>query len=134
MLAADPRPPRPGTDPAALRLGLDPQINLYSRDTAWFGLARWREMVAQFFDPPCPDDTAARIDSVSIRGRVAARRRSPRAWPSGWRRGWPASSAGGPRGIPIAPGTAWRRPSWAPRDPSPSRSSPRSIPRPSPLD
>ena len=59
--------PDPGTDPAALRLGLDPEINLYSRDTAWFGLARWREMIAQFFDPPCPGDTLARIDSVSIR-------------------------------------------------------------------
>ncbi len=59
--------PDPGTDPAALRLGLDPAINLYGRDAAWFGLAHWREMIAQFFDPPCPGDTLARIDSVSIR-------------------------------------------------------------------
>src|SRR5919107_2026463 len=41
--------PDPGADPGALRLGLDPTINAYARDAAWFGLARWRELVAQFF-------------------------------------------------------------------------------------
>lgn len=58
--------PDPGADPAAVRLGLDPSVCPYSRDTAWFGLARWRELVAQFFDPPIHHETTARLDSVKI--------------------------------------------------------------------
>ena len=38
--------PDPGADPAAIRLGLDPTVTRYSRDTAWFGLTRWRELIA----------------------------------------------------------------------------------------
>src|SRR4051794_930516 len=62
--------PDPGTDPAALRLGLDPAITRYGRDTAWFGLTLWRELVAQFFDPPGHLETLARIDSVAIEALV----------------------------------------------------------------
>jgi glucose-6-phosphate dehydrogenase assembly protein OpcA len=58
--------PDPGAEAAALRLGLDPAICPYSRDTAWFGLTRWRELIAQFFDPPCHLEPLARIDSVRI--------------------------------------------------------------------
>jgi glucose-6-phosphate dehydrogenase assembly protein OpcA len=58
--------PDPGTDPEALRFGLDPAITPYSRDTAWFGLTRWRELVAQLFDPPCHTDPLARLGSVRI--------------------------------------------------------------------
>lgn len=58
--------PDPGADVEALRLGLDPAICPFSRDVAWFGLARWRELVAQFFDPPCPVETLGRIDAVDI--------------------------------------------------------------------
>ena len=78
--------PDPGTDPAALRLGLDPEINVYSRDPAWFGLARWREMIAQFFDPPCPVETPAQIDSVSIRAVSPAGDAPPRraVWLAAW--------------------------------------------------
>ncbi len=46
--------PDPGADVGALRLGLDPSVCPFSRDAAWFGLTRWRELIAQFFDPPCP--------------------------------------------------------------------------------
>ncbi len=78
--------PDPGTDPAALRLGLDPEINIYGRDSAWFGLARWREMVAQFFDPPCPGDTASQIDAVTIRAVSPTGDAPPRlaVWLAAW--------------------------------------------------
>lgn len=58
--------PDPGADPAAVKLGLDPEVCPHSRDTAWFGLARWRELVAQFFDPPCHQENLSRLDSVTI--------------------------------------------------------------------
>jgi hypothetical protein len=53
-------------DPGALRAGLDPTVCVYSRDTAWFGITRWRELVAQFFDAPCDTGALKRIDSVKI--------------------------------------------------------------------
>jgi glucose-6-phosphate dehydrogenase assembly protein OpcA len=58
--------PDPGAPADGLRLGLDPTICSFSRDTVWFGLTRWRELVAQFFDPPCHHETTARIDSLQI--------------------------------------------------------------------
>jgi glucose-6-phosphate dehydrogenase assembly protein OpcA len=58
--------PDPGAAPAAVRLGLDLTVTRYSRDTAWFGLTRWRELCAQFFDPADHGETLARIDSVAI--------------------------------------------------------------------
>jgi len=58
--------PDPGVSTGALRLGLDPSICSWSRDTVWFGLTRWRELVAQFFDPPCHHETLNRIDSLHI--------------------------------------------------------------------
>ena len=53
-------------DPAALRVGLDPTVCVNSRDTAWFGMTRWRELVAQFFDAPCAPGALDRIDSLRI--------------------------------------------------------------------
>ena len=91
--------PDPGTDPAALRLGLDPQINIYSRDPAWFGLARWREMIAQFFDPPCPVTTPAQIDSVMIRAVSPTGDAPPRL--AIWLAAWLAGQLGWrPQGTP----------------------------------
>jgi glucose-6-phosphate dehydrogenase assembly protein OpcA len=62
--------PDPGADPAAVRLGLDLTVTPYSRDTAWFGLTRWRELVAQFFDPPGHHETLSLIDSVTVEAQV----------------------------------------------------------------
>src|SRR4051794_20017892 len=42
--------PDPLAEPGAVRFGLDPATNPFARDTAWFGITRWRELVAQFFD------------------------------------------------------------------------------------
>ena len=60
-------------DPAALRLGLDRSVCPFSRDTAWFGITRWRELVAQFFDPPCSARMLERIDRVRIEATIPGR-------------------------------------------------------------
>ena len=69
--------PDPGTGPEALRLGLDPSINPFARDTAWFGITRWREMVAQFFDGPDPAQALGKIASVEVRAEVPRPRGRP---------------------------------------------------------
>ncbi len=94
--------PDPGADVEALRLGLDPAICRFSRDVAWFGLTRWRELIAQFFDPPCPTDALRRVESVHIVAFGPQADRTPRialwlaAWLAGqlgWKaQGRPASS------------------------------------------
>jgi glucose-6-phosphate dehydrogenase assembly protein OpcA len=78
--------PDPGTDPTAIRLGLDPAICPFSRDTAWFGLTRWRELIAQFFDPPCHTDMLARINSVEIEAHAPTAGAPPRlaVWLAAW--------------------------------------------------
>jgi glucose-6-phosphate dehydrogenase assembly protein OpcA len=62
--------PDPGAEAAAVRLGLDLTVTRYSRDTAWFGLTRWRELIAQFFDPAAHHETLELIDSVTIEALV----------------------------------------------------------------
>ncbi len=78
--------PDPGTDPAALRLGLDPAICPHARDTSWFGLGRWRELVAQFFDPPIHHETLARLDSLKIEVAAPTADALPRlaVWFAAW--------------------------------------------------
>lgn len=97
--------PDPEADPAALRLGLDPAINPYGRDAAWFGITPWRELLAQFFDPPCHDLAAlSQIRSIAIEARAPTDGRPTRlavwliAWLAG-QLGWQAE--GRPR---LAPG------------------------------
>ncbi len=119
--------PDPGAEIEAIRLGLDPTVCRFSRDVAWFGLTRWRELVAQFFDPPCPSEALGRIDSVHIeacRAKRAARRGSPSGWPPGS----PVSSDGrpsaGPSRPPRRPGPSCRPNSSGRRGRSPSASRP----------
>ncbi len=80
--------PDPGSDPEALAFGLDPAINPYIRDTAWFGITRWRELVAQFFDGPDGGEGLGRIDAVEVRAEVAggSNGKVPRvaAWLAAW--------------------------------------------------
>jgi glucose-6-phosphate dehydrogenase assembly protein OpcA len=98
--------PDPGTEVGALRLGLDPAVCPFSRDVAWFGLTRWRELIAQFFDPPCSSDALGRIDSVHVVAFAREANRTPRiaAWLAAWlagqlgwkpqgRPGWNASDS-----------------------------------------
>jgi glucose-6-phosphate dehydrogenase assembly protein OpcA len=76
----------PGASAAALRLGLDRAICACSRDSAWFGLARWRELIAQFFDPRCHHDRLGHIIAVHIEARSPDPTRTPRLaiWLAAW--------------------------------------------------
>ncbi len=50
----------------ALTFALDLKRHPHARDLAWFGISRWRELVAQFFDPPGCVESARRIRSLEI--------------------------------------------------------------------
>jgi glucose-6-phosphate dehydrogenase assembly protein OpcA len=78
--------PDPGAEVEAVRLGLDPAVCPFSRDTAWFGLTRWRELVAQFFDPTCSFGALERIDSVHIEALAREPDQTPRIaiWLAAW--------------------------------------------------
>jgi glucose-6-phosphate dehydrogenase assembly protein OpcA len=78
--------PDPGADVGALRLGLDPTVCPFSRDVVWFGLTRWRELVAQFFDPSCSSGALYRIETVQIVafGREPARTPRIAIWLAAW--------------------------------------------------
>jgi glucose-6-phosphate dehydrogenase assembly protein OpcA len=76
----------PGADVEALRLGLDPAINAYARDSAWFAIAGWRELIAQFFDGPDGPASLARVRSVTIEATTAEPGTVPRlpVWLAAW--------------------------------------------------
>lgn len=78
--------PDPGSAPDAVRLGLDPELCHYSRDAAWFGITRWRELVAQFFDPPRGVERSSRIRSVRVEAVSPDPAHSPRVavWLAAW--------------------------------------------------
>ena len=78
--------PDPEAEPAAIRFGLDPAVNPFARDTAWFGITRWRELVARCFDGPDPLGMLARVASVEVNAHVARPARTPRlaAWLVAW--------------------------------------------------
>lgn len=101
----------PGAPADALRLGLDPAICPHSRDVAWFGLTRWRELVAQFFDPPCHLGSLARIDSLLIEALSPDPGRPPRLalWLAAWlagQLGW--KPQGKPRNHATVAGSSFR--------------------------
>jgi len=103
--------PDPGASAAVLRLGLDPAICSWSRDSAWFGLTRWRELVAQFFDPPCHDGSLSRIDSLQIEARSPEPSAPPRLaiWMAAWlagQLGW--KPQGNPVNEPMAQGSTFQ--------------------------
>ena len=58
--------PDPSAEVAALRLGLDPAICTHARETDWFGITRWRELLAQGFDPPCDIQMLGKISAVDV--------------------------------------------------------------------
>jgi hypothetical protein len=103
--------PDPGASAAALRLGLDPTICPYSRDSVWFGLTRWRELVAQFFDLSCHHETLDRIDSLHIEALSPSPATPPRLalWLAAWmagQLGW--KPEGNPVNLPDASGCVYR--------------------------
>jgi Glucose-6-phosphate dehydrogenase subunit len=92
--------PDPGPAAGALRLGLDPALCACSRDSAWFALARWRELVAQFFDPSCHLESTSRIDSVTVETISPDPARTPRV--AIWLVAWLAGQLGWqPKGQPV---------------------------------
>ena len=97
--------PDPGTDAGAIKLGLDPAICAFSRDAAWFGLGRWRELVAQFFDCSGHLDSLKRIVSVRIEVLSPDPIRPPRL--AIWLVAWLAGQLGWkPHGLPQNVGTS----------------------------
>ena len=78
--------PDPGTDSGALRLGLAPALGTSSRDSVWFGLARWRELAAQFFDAAGDREKLSRISSITVEAHSSNPARAPRAaiWMVSW--------------------------------------------------
>jgi glucose-6-phosphate dehydrogenase assembly protein OpcA len=104
--------PDPGAEAGAIRLGLDPELCPFSRDSAWFGLGRWRDLVAQFFDRSCHIESLDRIDSVRIEVLSPDATRPPRL--AIWLAAWLAGQLGWkPQGQPkneatlMAPGSAF---------------------------
>jgi Glucose-6-phosphate dehydrogenase subunit N-terminal domain/Glucose-6-phosphate dehydrogenase subunit C-terminal domain len=92
--------PDPGADVGALRLGLDAGLSPSGRDSTWFGLARWRELVAQFFDPPCNPNSLKRICSINIEVLSPDPSRPPRI--ASWLAAWLAGQLGWePQGKPV---------------------------------
>jgi glucose-6-phosphate dehydrogenase assembly protein OpcA len=92
--------PDPGATAGALSLGLDTTICPCSRDSAWFGLARWRELIAQFFDPLCNFESLTRIESVHIEVVSPDPARPPRM--AIWLTAWLAGQLGWkPQGQPV---------------------------------
>jgi hypothetical protein len=78
--------PDPETEPSALRLALDLSRHRFGRDLCWFGITPWRELVAQFFDPPGDEAALAIIEEVEIEVVSPTNGRLPRvaAWMAGW--------------------------------------------------
>ena len=78
--------PESATDSGALRLGLDPDLGMCSQDSAWFGLAPWRELVAELYDAPGEFKKLARIESVTIEALSSDPTRPPRValWLIAW--------------------------------------------------
>lgn len=78
--------PDPGGDVEALRLGLDPAIHPHSRDSAWFGVAAWRELIAQFFDGPDGPASVGRVRSATIEAITPRADGIPRlpVWLAAW--------------------------------------------------
>jgi glucose-6-phosphate dehydrogenase assembly protein OpcA len=96
--------PDPEADREALGTALALERHPYTRDLAWFGITRWREFVAQFFDPPGMSETLSEIRSVSVRVTApAAVVRPPRV--GAWLIAWLAGQLGWkPRGRPAFTG------------------------------
>ena len=95
-------PPGPVVDPAALGAALDPARHPCVRDLAWFGLPRWRGLIASLFDPPAADGSAHRIAAVEIAAVAPEAGPPPReaAWLAAWlagQLGWERVRRASPR-------------------------------------
>ncbi len=78
--------PDPAPDLGALRALLDCSACPHGRDLSWFGISAWRELVAQFFDPPGAAETLRRLGSVEVVAATPPGGGVPRvaAWLAAW--------------------------------------------------
>jgi hypothetical protein len=81
--------PDPVADPSFLR---DLPEWAPVRDTAWFGITPWRELIAQLFDPTSCREELGRIATVEVTTRASTAERPPRA--GAWLVGWLAGQLG----------------------------------------
>ena len=84
--------PDPCDDLDSVRAALNAEVNAYGRDLAWFGITRWRELTAQFFDPIGQESALRQLTSVSIVARATKSGAPPRV--SAWLAGWLAGQLG----------------------------------------
>ncbi len=80
--------PDPAAPVEALATALDPESCQcsYTRDLAWFGISRWRELVAAFFDPAGSDALLEQLHTVEIAASAEDDERPARvaAWLGAW--------------------------------------------------
>ncbi len=78
--------PPESADPRALYKALDPEKHPFARDVAWYGITRWRELVAGLFDPSEAREALGRIATVEVRALATTASSPPRvaAWLAAW--------------------------------------------------
>jgi len=84
--------PPEASDPRALRDALDPEKYPFARDVAWYGITRWRELVAGLFDPPETREALGRIATVEVRAVAPTADHPARA--AAWLAAWLAGQLG----------------------------------------
>ncbi len=78
--------------PTALALGLDRAVHPFSRDSAWFAITGWRELIAQLFDPACLAGALDQIAQVVVEVDASRLETPPR--PGLWLVAWLAGQLG----------------------------------------
>lgn len=78
--------PDPEADLLAIHQALDLVACPFGRDLSWFGITRWRELTAQFFDPIGSEACLQNVSSVTIVAETSAVGSLPRvaAWLAAW--------------------------------------------------
>ena len=96
--------PDPCDDLESVRQALDLRVNPFGRDLSWFGITRWREWSAQFFDAIGQEEALRHLRSVAIVARASRSGVPPRV--SAWLAGWLAGQLGwkGKTVAQVAPG------------------------------
>ena len=84
--------PPDAVDAGLLRQALDPDQHPFARDVAWYGITRWRELVAGLFDPPGAREALGRIATVEVHALSGTVDHPPRA--AAWLVAWLAGQLG----------------------------------------
>ena len=84
--------PPAGVDARSLGAALDPARHPFARDVAWYGITRWRELIAGLFDPPDARRALGAIASVEVLAHSSNVDCTPR--PAAWLAAWLAGQLG----------------------------------------